>query len=82
MIRLGVVAALCVLGIAGCGGKDTKYACSGYPGRPLCLPPSDVYRLSEGFGPPPASEVRPSLIGSGRDLAAGSRWNWFRRELN
>ena len=82
MIRFSLSALLCALVLAGCAGSGSKYACPGYPSRPLCLAPSDVYRLSEGAGPPPASEVRPSLRGSERGLAAGSGWVWSRRIWN
>ena len=78
MIRASLSALLCALVLAGCAGSGSKYACPGYPSRPLCLPPSDVYRLSEGAGPPPASEVRPSLLETERGLAAGSGWVWSR----
>ena len=44
----------CTLGI---GGGD--FACPGYPSKPLCLPPSEVYRLTDGAGPPPAALAAP-----------------------
>jgi len=33
-------------GCAGVGKQD--FACPGYPGKPLCLSASDVYRLTDG----------------------------------
>jgi hypothetical protein len=72
MIRMSLPALICALAVAGCASGGTKYACPGYPSRPLCMPPSDIYRLSEGPGPPPASEVRPPLLETERGLPAGS----------
>jgi hypothetical protein len=44
-----------VLASAGCTGfGNREFACPGYPGKPLCLPTSAIYRLSDGSGPPPA----------------------------
>ena len=73
---------LCASLTGGCAGGATQYACPGYPGQPLCLPPSDIYRLSNGLGPPPAAEVRPPLTASPGGGAAGSRWAWMTRIWN
>lgn len=59
---LALPVALCaIVSAGGCAfdGND-KFACPGYPGQPLCLPPSAIYRLSEGAGPPPAAMQRPT----------------------
>jgi hypothetical protein len=82
MNRSSLSALLCALLIAGCAGSGSRYACPGYPSRPLCVAPSDVYRLSEDAGPPPSSEFRPSLLETERGLAAGSGWVRSRREWN
>ena len=79
MIRAVSGALVCAALIGGCAGATTKYACPGYPSRPLCLPSSDIYRLSDGLGPPPAAEVRPSLIATPSGHAAGSGWAWMTR---
>lgn len=34
--------------LGGCATGNPEYACPGYPGKRLCLPPSAVYSLSEG----------------------------------
>ena len=39
-------------GCAGVGKQD--FACPGYPGKPLCLSASDVYRLTDGDRMPQA----------------------------
>ncbi len=54
----GVVSAL-----AGCAGDNTRYACAGYPSEPMCLPPSAIYGLTQGAGPAPTAEPRPSTLG-------------------
>ena len=57
------------LGLAGCATLgEGEFACPGYPGRPLCLPTSAIYRLTNGSGPPPAELPRPPRA----DLAAPS----------
>lgn len=51
---LAAVAAA-VIAVAGCTGfGNREFACPGYPGKPLCLPTSAIYRLTDGSGPPPA----------------------------
>ena len=45
--------------LTGCAGIGTQdFACPGHPGQPLCLPTSEVYRLTNGSGPPPAAMQR------------------------
>jgi len=44
-------------GCAGVGKQD--FACPGYPGKPLCLSASDVYRLTEGDRMPQARPAPP-----------------------
>ena len=51
--------------LAGCAGDNTRYACAGYPSKPLCLPPSAIYGLTDGSGPAPTAEPRPSTLGDG-----------------
>ena len=41
---------------------EGEFACPGYPGRPLCLPTSAIYRLTNGSGPPPAELPRPPPV--------------------
>ena len=37
--------------LAGCAGVGKQdFACPGYPGKPLCLSASEVYRLTDGDG--------------------------------
>jgi hypothetical protein len=43
-------------GCAGVGKQD--FACPGYPGKPLCLSASEVYRLTDDDRLP---QVRPTL---------------------
>ena len=51
------------LGLAGCATLgEGEFACPGYPGRPLCLPTSAIYRLTNGSGPPPAELPRPPPV--------------------
>ena len=51
------------LGLAGCATLGQgEFACPGYPGRPLCLPTSAIYRLTNGSGPPPAELPRPPPV--------------------
>jgi hypothetical protein len=41
--------------LAGCAGVGKQdFACPGYPGRPLCLSTSEVYRLTDGDQMPQA----------------------------
>ncbi|WP_295443018.1 conjugal transfer protein TraV [uncultured Thiodictyon sp.] len=47
--------------LPGCASDNAQFACPGFPSRPLCLPTSEIYRLTDGAGPPPASERRPSV---------------------
>ena len=44
-------------GCAGIGKQD--FACPGYPGKPLCLSASDVYRLTDGDTLPQARPAAP-----------------------
>ena len=52
--------------VSGCAGMgDRDFACPGHPGKPLCLPTSEIYRLTDGGGPPPATmTVEPRQRGS------------------
>ena len=70
---------LCAALLGGCASGNPEYACPGYPGKPLCLPPSAVYSLSDGAGPPPASVARALPIETESGLAAGSGWAWTTR---
>ena len=45
-LALSLVLTGTLTGCAGIGKQD--FACPGYPGKPLCLSASDVYRLTEG----------------------------------
>ena len=56
--------ALTLAGCAGVGKQD--FACPGYPGKPLCLSASEVYRLTDGDGLPPARSAPPRRIGAPR----------------
>ena len=50
-------------GLPGCATLgEGEFACPGYPGRPLCLPTSAIYRLTNGSGPPPAELPRPPPV--------------------
>ena len=63
--------------LAGCAGDNTRYACAGYPSKPLCLPPSAIYGLTQGAGPAPTAEPRPStLVGTGVRNGDESLPNW------
>jgi hypothetical protein len=54
-IFCGAALVAAVLGSASCSGfGNREFACPGYPGKPLCLPTSEIYRLTDGSGPPPA----------------------------
>ena len=44
-------------GCAGIGKQD--FACPGYPGKPLCLSASEVYRLTDGDALPQARSAPP-----------------------
>ncbi len=59
---LGTAALLSLLLTGGCATGSSDYACAGCPSRPLCLSAKQIYQLSEGSGPPPASETRPSTL--------------------
>jgi hypothetical protein len=49
---------LCLF-LAGCSGFGNRdFACPGYPGHPLCLSTSEIYRLTDGSEAPPAAMVR------------------------
>ena len=64
--------------LTGCGTTGgAKYACPGHPGQPLCLPTTEIYRLTNGNAPPPASTRRQVLIRREyHPPAAGSGWVW------
>ena len=73
MSRALLAAALLMtpLSLAGCATLgEGEFACPGYPGRPLCLPTSAIYRLTNGSGPPPAELPRPPPVEHGRFRAA------------
>jgi hypothetical protein len=54
---------LAPLSLVGCATLgEGEFACPGYPGRPLCLPTSAIYRLTNGSGPPPAEQPRPPSV--------------------
>ena len=55
-----LMAPLSLVGCATLG--EGEFACPGYPGRPLCLPTSAIYRLTNGSGPPPAELPRPPPV--------------------
>ena len=58
---------LAPLSLVGCATLgEGEFACPGYPGRPLCLPTSAIYRLTNGSGPPPAELPRPPPVEHGR----------------
>ena len=57
--------ACAVTAFAGCAGDNTRYVCAGYPSQPLCLPPSAIYGLTDGSGPAPTAEPRPSTLSDG-----------------
>jgi hypothetical protein len=65
--------------LGGCATGNPEYACPGYPGKPLCLPPSAVYSLSDGAAPPPASIARPLPMETDSGFAAGSGSAWTPR---
>jgi hypothetical protein len=50
----GIAAALGGVLLAGCSIGASEFSCPGQPGKPLCLPASEVYRLTNGAGPAPA----------------------------
>ncbi|EGV16243.1 hypothetical protein [Thiocapsa marina] len=70
---------LCAALLGGCASGNPGYACPGYPGKPLCLPPSAVYSLSDGAGPPPASVARALPAETESGFAGGSGWAWTTR---
>jgi hypothetical protein len=57
-----LVVALPLATLPGCASDNAQFACPGFPSKALCLPTSEIYRLTDGAGPPPASERRPSTI--------------------
>ena len=62
---------LAPLSLAGCATLgEGEFACPGYPGRPLCLPTSEIYRLTNGSGPPPAELPRPPPVDRAASHAA------------
>jgi hypothetical protein len=62
---------LAPLSLAGCATLgEGEFACPGYPGRPLCLPTSAIYRLTNGSGPPPAELPRPPPVDRAASHAA------------
>jgi hypothetical protein len=61
-----------VLALSACAGAKSEYACPGLPSQPLCLSTWEVYRLSDGDGPPPAAERRPSLMATPMGPAPGA----------
>ena len=64
---LAAVLLLAPLSLVGCATLgEGEFACPGYPGRPLCLPTSAIYRLTNGSGPPPAELPRPPPVEHGR----------------
>jgi hypothetical protein len=61
MKRLSIAAGsgMLLLALSGCSGMGSKdFSCPGYPGKPLCLSASEIYRLTDGSGPPPAAMTR------------------------
>jgi hypothetical protein len=57
--------------LSGCATLgEGEFACPGYPGRPLCLPTSAIYRLTNGSGPPPAELPRPPPVDRAASHAA------------
>ena len=74
MIRLGLLIAA-VLALSACAGAKREYACPGLPSQPLCLSTWEVYRLSDGDGPPPAAERRPALVAPPVGTPAGGGWH-------
>ena len=62
---------LAPLSLPGCATLgEGEFACPGYPGRPLCLPTSAIYRLTNGSGPPPAELPRPPPVDRATSHAA------------
>jgi hypothetical protein len=51
--------------LSACAGGNAKYGCPGLPDQPMCLPPSAIYALTEGQGPPPTAQRRPSTLSGG-----------------
>jgi hypothetical protein len=58
------VIACAMAALASCASDNTRYACAGYPSQPLCLPPSAIYALTQGAGPAPTAQPRPSTVGA------------------
>ncbi|TVQ85910.1 MAG: conjugal transfer protein TraV [Chromatiaceae bacterium] len=71
-----------MLGLSGCAGGLTglgaasRYSCPGMPSQPLCQSVVAIYALTDGAGPPPATERRPRLIRHEYPFPAGSGWVW------
>ncbi len=62
---------MAALSLAGCATLgEGEFACPGYPGRPLCLPTSEIYRLTNGSGLPPAELPRPPPVDRAASHAA------------
>jgi hypothetical protein len=65
----GTTIVVAVLASAGCTGLGNReFACPGYPGKPLCLPTSAIYRLTDGSGPPPARMTHSKSEQAPRDI--------------
>jgi hypothetical protein len=61
MKRLSITAGsvTLLLALSGCSGMGSNdFSCPGYPGKPLCLSASEIYRLTDGSGPLPAAMAR------------------------
>ena len=54
-MTLALTLSATLTGCAGVGKQD--FACPGYPGKPLCLSASEVYRLTDGDA---LAQARPS----------------------
>lgn len=81
MIRPTVIAAALVT-LTACAGTSSEYACPGMPSQPLCLRTTEIYRLTDGSGPPPASVHQPTMSVTEYPPAAGSGWVWSTRQWN
>ena len=56
-LTLALTLTATLTGCAGVGKQD--FACPGYPGKPLCLSASEVYRLTDGDRLPQARPAPP-----------------------
>lgn len=65
LFAIAVAAAL-----AGCASDNARYACTGYPSQPLCLPPTAVYGLTEGEGPVLRASAADRLARRANDAAS------------